>query len=128
MVAEEQAIWLKSRIAVDGKPFFNWGQQNAINNILEKFPERARRIGMEPEAFAKLCLQHIKAIRSATSEVGREMQMMGIIWLILEAQIDDPDHPGKIKDYTMHTDFDVDFEFCEDVVNVHITAQDKFNA
>lgn len=105
------------KIAVDGRTSFNWeGRENAINNILE-FPDGTRRVGMEPEAFAKLCLPHIKAIRSATSEVGREMQMKGIIWLILEAEIDEPDHPGKIKDYATHTDFDVDFEFGEDIVS-----------
>jgi len=38
------------------------------------------------------------------------MQMMGVIWRILEMEINHPERPGKVADYIGNTNFDVDLQ------------------
>jgi hypothetical protein len=98
------------KIAVDGKPLFNWqGDEAAVANILEAFPRGAKGVGQSAEAFAQTCMYHLLDGRLASSDkVGQEMQMMGVTWLILTRDTGHPDHPGKIGDYVPHTDFAVE--------------------
>ncbi len=41
-------------------------------------------------------------------EAFPEMQMMAILWRVLEAETGNPDHPGRIASYVGAADFTVD--------------------
>jgi hypothetical protein len=87
-------------ISVDGNEIFSWdGDDASIKNILEAFPRAARHVDLTPHELADNCIAHLRSgqLCSANS-VGQEMQMMGVIWHILEAETDHPEHPGRIAD------------------------------
>ena len=69
---------------------------------------------MSPTEFASACIQRLssRALRTQ-GRVGQEMQMMGVIWFILQADTNNVEHPGKIQDYAANTDF---------AVNLHVDA------
>ena len=78
-------------IAVDGKQVFNWqGDEVEAEQILRDFRGDGRLLW--------------------EGRVSQEMQMMGVVWRILETETNDPEHPGKFADYIGNTTFDVDLE------------------
>jgi hypothetical protein len=80
-------------IAVDGEQVFNWqGDEAEAKHILEQFPRGAHHVGMTPEELSDEGIgQLLKDGRFLSeSRVVREMQMMGVIWRILEMEINDP--------------------------------------
>jgi hypothetical protein len=79
--------------------------------ILKDFRCAARHVGLTPEEFVDNCVQHLRDGRLLSEgRVGQEMQMMGVVWRILETETNDPEHPGKVADYIGNTNFDVDLE------------------
>ncbi len=58
---------------------------------------------MTPRAMADNCVAQLsKGLRVGDEEqgqAGQEMQMVGVIWRILEAETHNAEHPGKIADY-----------------------------
>jgi hypothetical protein len=98
------------KVAVNGKPAFTWdGDEDSIKNILEKFPVAARGVGVTPRKLADSCIWHFRTGSLLSEEpAGQEMQMMGVLWKILEAETGNAEHPGKIADYAGSVDFVVD--------------------
>ena len=103
------------KIAVGGKPMFSWdGDESAVNTILNAFPKGARSVGMSPQELANNCIAHLSSgSLLARDRVGQEMQMMGVIWRILESKTNNAEHPGKIGEYASAIDFEVDFELTD---------------
>jgi hypothetical protein len=117
------------KVAVDGKPAFVWeGDEAATKHILEEFPVAARGVGMTPRELADNCMGHFRT-GSLVSEdrVGQEMQMMGIIWHVLEAETGNAEHPGKIADYVGSVDFVVDLSPRDQGFTADITATSRFD-
>jgi hypothetical protein len=88
-------------VAIDGESIFTWdGDEAAVKHVLEDFPHGAASVGMTPRALADDCVAHLsKGLRVGDEEqgqVGQEMQMVGVIWRILEAETHNAEHPGKI--------------------------------
>jgi hypothetical protein len=119
------------KIAVDGKPIFEWsGNEDAIKYVLEEFPEAARFAGFTPEVFASNCVLHlIKSGFPKDDDEARGM-LMGIIWEVLQKDTDDPDHPGKYGDYAATAiAFNFDFVMEGDFrVACRMTATPKFDS
>jgi hypothetical protein len=63
-------------------------------------------------------------------QAGQEMQMVGVIWRILEAETHNAEHPGKIADYAgVAVDFFVDLRTTDQGFTVQVTAaHSKFDA
>lgn len=118
-------------IAVDGEHVFNWqGDEAEAKHILEQFPRGAHHVGMKPE---ELCDEGIGQLLkegrfSSESRVVREMQMMGVIWRILEMEINDPERPGKVADYIGNTNFDVDLQMHGEGVMATMAATSKLDS
>jgi hypothetical protein len=113
----------KIKVEIDGNPIFNWdGDADAVVKILKAVPEGARGVGKTAEVFAQSCLFHLGKIDIT------EMQMMGVIWLILTRDTGNPEHPGKVGDYVPNTDFVVDIERGKTKVKFNIQAASKFDA
>jgi hypothetical protein len=116
-------------IAVDGEPSFEWdGDDEEIKNILETFPQAAKDVGLTPRKFADACLLHLKGGLSSPSPPGQEMQMMGVIWRILETESPNAEHPGKIAVYAATTDLDIDLQSSDDGFNVEMHARSRFDS
>jgi hypothetical protein len=118
------------KISIEGKPLFTWeGDDEAIENILHAVPEAARSQLMSPEDLAHNCILHLREGELlAANEVGREMQMMCVIWFFLQQETGNPDRPGKVAVYAPNTDFDVDFEIEGNVIRVNVEAASKFSS
>lgn len=97
-------------ISVDGKRVFTWkGDQEAVEHILEAFPDAAEHAGMTERQFADNCVHLlIEQGHIMSDSAGQEMQMMAILWRVLEAETGNPDHPGRIASYVGAADFTVD--------------------
>ena len=87
---------------------------------------------MTPRALADNCVAHLsKGLCVGDEEqgqVGQEMQMIGVIWHILEAETHNAEHPGKIADYAGAVDFLVDLRTTDQGFTVQVTAHSKFDA
>jgi hypothetical protein len=91
-------------ISINGKKVFTWeGDQEAAEHILEAFPRAAEHVGMTARQFANNCVHAL-----IKDPVGQEMQMMAVIWCILESETGNPDHPGTYSAYVGAADFTVD--------------------
>jgi hypothetical protein len=80
-------------IAVDGNHVFNWqGDEAEAKHIIEEFPRGAHHVGMTPDELSDEGIgQLLKDGRFLSeSPVVREMQMMGVIWRILEMELTTP--------------------------------------
>jgi hypothetical protein len=97
-------------IFVDGKSVFTWkGDQEAVEHIFEAFPGAAEHAGMTERQFADNCVHLlIEQGHIMSDSAGQEMQMMAILWRVLEAETGNPDHPGRIASYVGAADFTVD--------------------
>jgi hypothetical protein len=118
-------------IAVDGEQVFNWqGDEAEAKHILEQFPRGAHHVGMTPEELSDEGIgQLLKDGRFLSeSRVVREMQMMGVIWRILEMEINDPERPGKVADYIGNTNFDVDLQMHGEGVMATMAATSKLDS
>ena len=119
-------------VAIDGETIFTWdGDEAAVKNVLEDFPHGAASVGMTPRALADNCVAYLsKGLRVPDEEhqVAQEMQMMGVIWHILEAETRNAEHPGKIADYAGAVNFLVDLRITDQGFTAHVTAQRKFEA
>jgi hypothetical protein len=120
----------KIEIAVDGKPIFNWeGNTAEVERILEMFPRAARNVGLSATEFAANCVMPLSKGKLLSSEpVGQEMQMMGVIWFILEQDTGNAEHPGKVGAYVSNTDFAVDFHIDGKRIECEAMATSKFDA
>ena len=119
------------KVTVNGKPAFSWeGDESAIRNILEQFPVGARGVGMTPRALADNCVGHFlrKGKPLAKDQVGQEMQMMGVLWHILQAESSNAEHPGKIANYAGIVDFAVDLLPSPKGFSANITASGRFDS
>jgi hypothetical protein len=87
---------------------------------------------MTPRALADDCVAHLsKGLRVGDEEqdqAGQEMQMVGVIWRVLEAETHNAEHPGKIADYAGAVDFFVDLRTTDQGFTVQVTAHSKFDA
>jgi hypothetical protein len=119
------------KIAADGKPLFAWdGDKVAVEHILEKFPVGARHVGMTAQQFSDECIMYYFRAGSLISEdrVGREMQMMAVIWRILELETNNAEHPGKIADYVGSVDFDIDLLSLDQGFRIEVAATNRFHS
>jgi hypothetical protein len=119
-------------VSVDGRPIFSWdGDEDAIKNVIDNFPIGAEGVGLSAIDFATACIAHLsgRALRKQ-ERVGQEMQMMGVIWFILQMDTDKAGRPGKIKDYAENTDFTVDLhvDVAAGKITADIDAATWFNA
>ena len=117
-------------IAVDGKQVFNWqGDEVEAKQILKDFRRAARHAGLTPEEFSDNCVKHLRDGRLLSEgRVGQEMQMMGVVWRILETETNDPEHPGKFADYIGNRNFDVDLEMHGGGFTATIAATSKLDS
>ena len=121
-------------VAIDGESIFTWdGDEAAVKHVLEDFPHGAASVGMTPRALADNCVAHLsKGLCVGDEEqgqAGQEMQMVGVIWRILEAETHNAEHPGKIADYAgVAVDFFVDLRTTDQGFTVQVTAHSKFDA
>ncbi len=120
-------------VAIDGESIFTWdGDEAAVKHVLEDFPHGAASVGMTPRALADNYVAHLsKGLRVGDEEqdqAGQEMQMVGVIWRILEAETHNAEHPGKIADYAGAVDFFVDLRTTDQGFTVQVTAHSKFDA
>jgi hypothetical protein len=117
------------KVAVDGRPAFDWeGDEDSIEHILEAFPVGARGVGMTPEQLADNCIAHFRTGSPVSEDpVGQEMQMMGVLWRILEADTGNAEHPGKIADYAGSVDFTVDLSPHDQLFTAEIIAVSRFD-
>ena len=120
-------------VAVDGESIFTWdGDEAAVKHVLEDFQHCAASVGTTPRALADNCVAYLsKCLRVGDEEQGQvaqEMQMMGVIWHILEAKTRNAEHPGKIADYAGAVNFLVDLRITDQGFTAHVTAQSKFDA
>jgi len=112
-------------IAVDGNHVFNWqGDEAEAKHIIEEFPRGAHHVGMTPDELSDEGIGQLLS----ESPVVREMQMMGVIWRILEMEINDPERPGKVADYIGNTNFDVDLQMHGEGVMATMAATSKLNS
>ena len=113
-------------ISIDGKRTFTWeGDAVSIRTILDKFPEGAAGVGYSAQNMAELCLRQLmrKGRPITENAVAQEMQMTGVIWLVLTSDTGNNEHPGKIGDYATFTDFDCDFHEEGDQRSRHLRAR-----
>lgn len=119
------------KVAIDGEAKFTWdGDEKSAAAILDEFPRDTTDVGMTPEQFANHAVDRLSRTELSTIEpVAREMAMMGVTWLILQADTKDADHPGKFGDYIGNTDFEVDFETGDEAgLSIYIRARSKFDS
>jgi hypothetical protein len=68
----------KVEVQVNGNTVFKWdGDADAVDNVLKQLPEGAGSVGQTAKDFAESCAFHLGNVDIT------EMQMMGVIWLIL---------------------------------------------
>jgi hypothetical protein len=116
-------------VSVDGTPVFDWkGDEASMKNIFEDFPRGAASVSMAPDELAQVCMTYLANLPQQQSPVGKEMQMMGVIWSILNQDTGHPDHPGRIADYAGTHDFDVDLHIGKQDVTARVLARGKFDA
>jgi hypothetical protein len=120
-------------VAIDGESIFTWdGDEAAVKHVLDDFPHGAASVGMTPRALADNCVVHLsKGLRVGDEEqgqAGQEMQMVGVIWRILEAETHSAEHPGKIANYAGAVDFFVDLRTTDQGFTVQVTAHSNFDA
>jgi hypothetical protein len=118
------------KITVEGMPFFSWdGDEASVASILSDFPRAAEHAGLTPRKFAESCLWHVRSGKTlARTPEGEEMQMMGVIWLVLTSDTRNSQHPGKIADYVPTTDFAVDFNFDGNAVGWKVEATSRLHS
>jgi hypothetical protein len=85
---------------------FSWdGNDDAIEKVLRFVQDRADEAGVSPEAFAQSALYHLPAIGVSDDPGQRQVQMMLILYTILQFHTpDDTDRPGAIYDYAGRED------------------------
>jgi hypothetical protein len=120
-------------VALDGDTIFTWqGDEAEVRRVLETFPRGAARVDLTPQELAEHCVTYLsKGLRIEDKEQGpvvQGMQMMGVIWHILEAETHSAENPDKIADYAGTTDFDVDLQRTVKGFTVHVQAHSKFDA
>lgn len=119
-------------VSVDGRPIFSWdGDEDAIKNVIDRFSIGAEAIGHSADDLASHAIAHLSGRELHMKErVEQEMQMMGVIWFILQTDTDKAGRPGKIKDYAANTDFTVDLhvDAAAGKIAADIDAQTWFNA
>jgi hypothetical protein len=99
-------------ISVRGKPIFKRaGDQAAIVRILESWSTMKVSGGDSPKALAEDGIQYmIENGKLRSDETSQIMQKAGIIWLVLNLDTGDAKHPGKLYQYAVFTDFDVNLD------------------
>ena len=101
------------RIAVDDEPVFTWeGDEAAVANLREIFPQHAAQAGMTARAFAAQAMRNAPTLLKR--EDTRQTVMAAITWCVLDLDTRNPEHPGKIADYIGCTSFDVNIRLRED--------------
>jgi hypothetical protein len=69
------------------------GDEVEAKQILKDFRRAARHAGLTPEEFSDNCVKHLRDGRLLSEGWGgQEMQMMGVVWRILETETNDPEH------------------------------------
>jgi len=93
------------------------------------------RCEMSPQDLADNAIWALRDASLVPNEggVAREMQMMLVIWRIIQAETGNAEHPGKIGDYVGNTDFDVNI-VCDDegignraITHFDVRARGKFH-
>ena len=80
------------------------------------------------ELVRRLRARRARRLAEEQGQAGQEMQMIGVIWHILEAETHNAEHPGKIADYAGAVDFLVDLRTTDQGFTADVTAQSKFDA
>jgi hypothetical protein len=70
-------------------------------------PEAAASVNLSAYVFASNAVMHLSQ-GLFPDPVGREMQMMAVLYFILSSDTGHPEHPGKYRDYAPAWDFDFD--------------------
>ena len=87
----------------DGKKFefaFNWeGDDAAIENVMNSMQKLADHAGTSPEALAHSFLRHLPTTGLRTDPGQQEVQMMAILYAVLQMPTNLPDRPGAIYNY-----------------------------
>jgi hypothetical protein len=123
-------------VSVDGSKIFTWeGDREVVENVREAVPRGAKDAGVTEDQLADMSIHLLikEGHLISTDPVGQEMQMMAIVWRILETETGNPNHPGKIASYVGGADFSVDIHStetegnrqkvtCEIVVSPHVVA------
>jgi hypothetical protein len=119
------------KIALDGKPLFNWeGDESKLRNIQENLPRGAAHVGLSPQQLASVSMAEMIKQGGILSgnDAASGMQMMAVIWYVLEQETGHPEHPGKLADYVGTVDFDVDIKPIEGGFTAHVSVTSKFDA
>ncbi len=116
-------------VSIDGERAFVWtGGPTEISRVLEDVPRAAEHAGFTPRKFAAAAISHMRHHGIMRDPVGGEMQMMAVLWRILDAKSPDPEHPGKIGDYAGHDNIEADLRFDGRTMRVAIRAWRKFDS
>jgi hypothetical protein len=121
-------------ISIDDKPFCICTMDEAgIRRVLDEHPRHAANVGMSPEQFASVCIEHATSdtIRNTDNRVARETCLMGVTWRVLTLESTNPDHPGRIGDYAdARVDIFVNLkrDASAGTVTAEITVNPKFDA
>jgi hypothetical protein len=100
------------KISVDaevaGKRFdfaFTWdGDDDAIKKLMRFIEARADEAGITPETFTHSALRHLPVTGLIDNTGAQEVQMMAILYTILQFPTQSPDRPGAIYNYAGHED------------------------
>jgi hypothetical protein len=117
------------KIRVDAPPVnfaFQWdGNRSDIDNIMSCIEDEAAKAGYTPEQFAQSTLFHLPTMGFMTEPGPQQLQMMAIMYTILNHPTMAPGWPGSIYRYAADEDIVVRLRVSGRKVKVQLAGRDQ---
>jgi hypothetical protein len=105
---------------VEGKTFkfaFKWeGGDEEIEHVMDFIEMAARKTDVTPKSFAQNTLRLLPTTGLMQDERTREVQMMAILYLVLQLPTNSPDRPGPIHNYAAAEDITAELNVGDDAI------------
>ena len=117
----------KINVGFDGKRLFEWeGDGHGIATIENTFWQLAINRNVDPKAFAQSIVRGI-ARHQRFFEGDRRVQMMAVIYFLLQLPTQNPDRPGPYRNYMPVWNFNFTFDIHEDEATSEASVNAKGN-
>jgi hypothetical protein len=103
---------------------FNWeGDDPEIKNVMEFIEQRADEANITPETFTHSTLRELPATGLLKEPGAQQVQMMAILYTVLQMPTRSPDRPGSIYNYAASENIDATLIVGDKGVSGHIEGR-----
>ena len=110
-------------LRLDGAEIFKWsGDDLGIQKLELAFADAARNRGVTPDVLASSIVMQLPGTGIVEEKRAQALQLMGIMYFILQRSTGDPRHAGKYRDYLGVSEFEFDLQIRGRKIRVEPTA------